>query len=80
MSFREIQNAVAALPAEEKKRLTAWMVASYPALDVETLMARASRMIEEGNWHPEPPTGENIPTGATLDRVLDTAERLGLRK
>lgn len=56
MSLIEIQRAVDTLPAEERLRLTAWMVSRYPLLSVDQLMASATGLVETGEWTPAPPT------------------------
>jgi hypothetical protein len=80
MDVGKIQEQVRRLPASQRKKLTAWMVLSYPALTVDGLMARASREVEAGRWKPAPPTEDNFPKGRVLDHALRVADRLGLRK
>lgn len=80
MSMAEIQKAVRRLPEAKRRRLTTWMVKSYPALTVEELMNRASGRVAAGVWVPTPPTAENIPSGALLQQARRTAARLGLAK
>jgi hypothetical protein len=53
------------------------MVRVFPALTVEGLMAKAGRDAKTG---PAKPTPANMPTGATLDHVRQTAKRLGIAK
>ena len=76
----EIQKAVRRLPVAKRRRLTTWMVKSYPALTVEGLMNRAAERVAAGSWVPPPPTTENIPAGALLQHARRTATRLGLAK
>ena len=80
MSLAEIQRAVDSLSADERLRLTAWMVSRYPLLRVEQLMAHATRMTDTGEWIPDPPTDDNRPTGKILEHAQRTAERLNLGK
>jgi hypothetical protein len=76
----EIQQAVDSLPADERLRLTAWMVSRYPLLTVEQLMAHATRMTGTGEWTPAPPTDDNRPKRKILEHARRTAERLNFRK
>lgn len=80
MRLSEIQRAVDTLPAEERLRLTAWMVSRYPLLSVEQLMASAARLIESREWAATPPTDENGPKGGALERALRIAEEFDLGK
>jgi hypothetical protein len=80
MSLAEIQRAVDSLPADERLRLTAWMVSRYPLLRVEQLMAHATRMKDSGEWTPAPLTDDNRPKGKILEHAQRTAERLNLKK
>ena len=77
MSLAEIQRAVDTLSADERVRLTAWMVSHYPLLTVEQLMAHAKSLVEKGEWEPTPPTSDNTPRGEVLDRAIQTARELG---
>jgi hypothetical protein len=79
MSLAEIQRAVDSLPADERVRLTAWMVSHYPLFTVEQLMAHATRMTDTGEWTPAPPTDDNRPKGKILEHAQRTAERLKVR-
>jgi hypothetical protein len=80
MSVTKIQGEVRRLPAQERKKLTAWMVAEYPVLTVERLMAKAARRVKAEAWSPAPPTSDNFPRGRTLAHALRVADRLGLGK
>lgn len=80
MSLTEIQKAVESLPTDERVPLTAWMVSRYPVLNVDQLMARATGLVERGQWTPSAPTEDNRPQGRTLDRALRVAEDLDLNK
>lgn len=80
MSLAEIQRAVDSLPADERLRLTAWMVTHYPLLRVEELMANATSLVEAGKWDPVPPTDDNRPKGKILQHALQTAAKLKLGK
>ena len=80
MSLSEIQRAVSTLPAEERLRLTAWMVSRYPLLRVEQLMANASTLVDNGEWALTPPTDDNWPTGGALEHASRIAEQLDLGK
>ena len=80
MSLSEIQRAVDTLPADERLRLTAWMVSRYPLLRVEQLMASAAKLVDDGEWAPSPPTDDNRPKGKILDHALRVAEELDLGK
>jgi hypothetical protein len=80
MDVSKIQQQVRRLPLSQRKKLTAWMVSEYPVLSVEKLLAKAEREVKAGRWTPEPPTKDNIPKGAALERALQVAERLGIRK
>lgn len=80
MDVAKIQREVSRLPAKERKKLTAWMVAEYPALIVEKLLGKASRAVAAGTFKLTPPTHDNFPRGRTLDHALTVAARLGLRK
>ena len=80
MDVVRIQREVRRLPARERKKLTAWMVVEFPALSVERLMARATQAVKAGTFKPTPPTADNFPKGAALERALAVAGQLGLRK
>lgn len=80
MSLTEIQHAVDTLPADERLRLTAWMVSRYPLLRVEQLMAHATTLVQNGKWAPTPPTDDNRPKGKVLEHALQVAEQLDLGK
>ena len=80
MSLKEIQRAVEKLPSEQRIKLTAWIVSTYPVLQIGELMARAAKLVQNGEWQPTPPTSDNHPKGKVLDRALNTAKRLGLEK
>lgn len=80
MSLTKIQRAVDSLPADERLRLTAWMVTRYPLLRVEQLMAHAATLIDRGERVPTPPTEENFPKGKVLEDALRLAEQLDLGK
>lgn len=75
MSLTEIQKAVDTLAPDERQRLTVWMVAHYPALTVDRLMAHAGSLVERGAWVPAPPADENRPAG----KVLEHAERVAVQ-
>lgn len=68
------------LSPNERQKLTAWMVAEFPALSVEALMTKAARAVDTGVFRPIPPTAENIPQGKTLEHAMKVAEQLGLKK
>jgi hypothetical protein len=74
MSLSEIQRAVDELPADQRLRLTAWMVSRYPLLNVERLMASAAKLVGSGDWVPSPPTDDNRPKGKILEHGLRVAE------
>lgn len=78
MSLADIQRAVDSLPADDRQRLTAWMVSRYPVLRIERLMAIASGLVERGQWTPSPPTEDNYPKGKSLDHATRVAEELDL--
>jgi hypothetical protein len=80
MDVTKIQREVRRLRPQDRKKLTAWMVAEFPALSVERLLRKASRAVKSGAFKPTPPTQDNFPKGRTLDHALDVAERLGLRR
>ena len=80
MDMIKIQSQVRRLPARERKKLTAWMVAEYPVLSVERLLARAERAVNAGTLIPAPLTPDNIPRGRTVAHALAMAEQLGLRR
>jgi hypothetical protein len=80
MSLSEIQRAVDTLAPDERLRLTAWMVARYPLLTVEQLMAHATALVDHSEWAPTPPTEENYPKGKVRDRTLRLAAELDLGK
>jgi hypothetical protein len=80
MDVAQIQSEVRRLPARQRKKLTMWMVAEYPAFSVDRLMRKATRAARTGAWKPEPPTAENFPKGKTLEHALSVAGQLGLRK
>ena len=80
MDVAKIQREVRRLPARERKKLTAWMVVEFPALSVERLMAKAAQAVKAGTFKPTPPTADNFPKGAALERALAVAGQLGLRK
>jgi hypothetical protein len=80
MDAGKIQEQVRRLPASQRKKLSAWMILSYPALTVDGLMASASREVKAGRWKPMPPTEDNFPEGRVLDLALQVADRMGLRK
>ena len=80
MDVSKIQQQVRRLRLSQKRKLTAWMVSEYPILSVEKLLAKAGRDVKAGRWMPAPPTEDNIPKDAALDRALQVAERLGIRK
>jgi hypothetical protein len=76
MSLKEIQRAVDTLPADERLRLTAWMVSHYPLLTVEQLMAHATTLIDRGEWVPTPLTEDNSPKGKVLEQALKANDAL----
>ncbi len=78
MSLAEIQRAVQGLPAEDKVRLTSWMVSQYPILKVEHLMAYAGALVDKGTWVPTAPTRDNQPQGSILDHAQRGAAELHL--
>lgn len=80
MSLTEIQRAVEILPADERLRLTAWMVSHYPLLRVEQLMEQAAALVRSGEWIPTSPTDDNRPRGKILKQALRVAEELDLGK
>jgi hypothetical protein len=80
VSITQIQQEVCHLSEAERKQLTAWMVSAFPVLRVEDLMAQATAVVEQGAWHPQPPTEDNIPKGKTLEHALLVAARLDLLK
>lgn len=80
MSLTEIQRAVDTLSADERLRLTAWMVSRYPLLRVEQLMTHATALIDSGEWEPPPPTDDNRPKGKVLEHALRVAKQLDLGK
>jgi hypothetical protein len=80
MSLAEIQRAVDTLPADERLRLTAWMVSRYPLLTVEQLMDHAAKLVNSGEWTPAPPNDDSRPKGKVLEHALRAAEQLNLGK
>jgi hypothetical protein len=56
------------------------MVVEFPALSVERLMGKAAQAVMTGAFKPTPPTADNLPQGAALERALAVASQLGLRK
>ena len=80
MSTAEIKQAIDAMTADERVRLTAWMVSRYPLLNVEQLMEYAAGLAARGEWSPAPPTEENRPKGKLLDHALRVAEGWDLDK
>lgn len=80
MSLAEIKRAVDTLPADERAKLTVWMVSHYPILRVENLIAAAARLVQKGDWTPTPPNEDNIPAGKNLEHACRVAEELDLGK
>ena len=80
MSVREIQQAVRRLPPAKRRMLTTWMVREFPALTVESLIAKAESRVKASGAAPSEPTADNVPTGATLEHVRRTATRLGIAR
>jgi hypothetical protein len=80
MSVKEIQKAVRKLPAGKRRKLTTWMVREFPALTVESLVAKQTRKLKADSEALRPPTADNFPTGATLEHAKRTAKRLGIAK
>ena len=78
MTVSEIQKAVEALHSDERIKLTAWMVSSYPSFNVEDLMSHAGSLVARGKWTPAPPTDDNRPTGRVLEHALKVAEEMDL--
>ena len=80
MSTAEIKQSIEAMTADERARLTAWMVSGYPLLNVEQLIEHAAGLVARGEWSPAPPTEENRPKGKLLDHALRVAEERDLDK
>ena len=78
MSVEQIQREVSRLPATERRKLAAWIVAEYPLRSVDDLVARAEGEARRGVWTPQPPTPDNIPSGAALDAALRRATAAGI--
>ena len=66
MSVEQIQREVSRLSAAERRKLAAWMFAEFPPRSVDELVARAEAQAKRGEWTPQPPTPDNIPTGAAF--------------
>jgi len=80
MSVEQIQREVSRLPATERRKLAAWMLAEFPPRSVDELVARAETDARRGIWTPPPPTPDNIPTGAALDAALRRATAAGIAR
>lgn len=80
MSLTEIQRAVGELSVEERRELAAWIISTYPLLQVDRLLARAAQLVEDGEWQPTSPTSDNQPEGKVLEHALRTVKQLGLDK
>jgi hypothetical protein len=80
MDVAKIQREVLRLRPSQRKKLTAWMVSEFPVLSVDRLMAKAVQDVKAGVRAPTLPTEDNIPKGKTLERVLQVAGQLGIRK
>ena len=78
MSVEQIQLEVSRLPESERRKLAAWMFAQFPPRSVDDLVARAEAQAKRGEWTPQPPTPDNIPTGAALDAALHRAKAAGI--
>jgi hypothetical protein len=78
MSVEQIQGEVRRLPEAERRRLAAWIFAEYPPRSVEELVARAEAAARRGEWTPQPPAADNVPSGAALDAALDRARVAGI--
>ena len=80
MSVEQIQREVSGLPEAERRKLAAWMFAEFPPRSVDELVARAEGQTKRGEWTPQPPTPDNIPTGAALDAALRRAKPAGIAR
>ncbi|MSU22663.1 MAG: hypothetical protein EXS32_02455 [Opitutus sp.] len=78
MSVEQIQREVSQLPEGERRQLAAWMFAQFPPRSIDELVARAEAQAKRGEWTPQPPTSDNIPTGAALDAALRRAKAAGI--
>jgi len=78
MTVAKIQEQVGQLPDAERRKLAAWMLATYPPRTVEELVANAQKEAAQGKWVPTPPTADNIPNGQSLQQGLNRFKRLGI--
>jgi hypothetical protein len=78
MSVEQIQREVTRLPEAERRKLAAWMFAQFPPRSVDELVACAAAAAQRGEWVPQPPTPDNIPSGAALDAAVRRAEAVGI--
>ena len=74
-----MQRAVGRLPPKERRRFATWLLTEYPPRTVSGLLSRAEKAARAGKWTPQPPTEDNIPKGAALERAVRRAKALGLR-
>ena len=80
MSVEQIQREVSGLPEAERRKLVAWIFAEFPPRSVDELVARAEDQAKRGEWTPQPPTADNLPTGAVLDAALRCAKAAGIAR
>ena len=80
MSVEQIQREVRELPEPERRKLAAWIFAEFPPRSVDELVARAETGARRGEWTPQPPTADNIPTGKALAAAVRRAQAAGLTR
>ena len=78
MSLEQIQGEVERLPESERRKLAAWMLAQFPPRSVEDLVSRAEREARRGEWMPQPPVPDNIPSGPSLQAAVRRAKAAGI--
>ena len=78
MSVEQIQREVSQLSEGERRKLAAWMLAEFPPRSVNELLARAEAQAQRGEWTPQPPKPDNIPTGAALAAAVRRARAAGI--
>jgi hypothetical protein len=80
VSVEQIQREVRELPEAERRKLAAWMFAQFSPRSVNELVARAEDQARRGEWIPQPPTSDNIPTGAALAAAVRRARAAGITR
>jgi hypothetical protein len=78
MSVEPIQREVRQLPEPERRKLAAWMLAQFPPRSVQEFVGRAEEQARRGEWTPQPPTPDNIPTSAALESAVRRAKATGI--